>query len=325
MRTLSLSLRPRSFNQLFGQKSVTSAIINQLKSRRIPRAWLFGGATGSGKTTIARIIALSLQCTHAPFGSPCKECWSQYNSHCITEVNASELNGVDAIKELAQASNFGPNPPSKVRVIILDEAQRVTVQAQSVLLKYFEEAPSTTCWIIATTEPEKILKPLRSRCLTYLLQPLKGGEVDRFIKWAAKRAKVVRPIDEYIDTVHEKGVSSPRLILMGLEKFASGIDPDKAIAASETDVDTLRICQALVKGIWTPIRSELEKSSPDDARTIRGAILGYLRVILLNPKETVNKKVVSEVIEEIGRVQFVDEVAMSAMLTAILFRLVKRF
>jgi len=325
MKTLSLSLRPRTFAQLFGQSKVTQAIQAQVKSGRMPNAWLFGGETGSGKTTVARIVALSLQCNHSQFGAPCKDCYKNRNVYCITEINASELNGVDAIRELAQTSNYAPNPPSLNRVIILDEAQRVTAQAQSVLLKYFEEAPSTTTWIIATTEPEKILKPLRSRCMVYLLHPLRGRDVEAFIQWAVTRAKITRPTDEFIEVIHRAGVTSPRLILMGLERFASGLDPDRCISSVETEVDTLRVCQALVRGEWGAIRSELEKATPDGARELRGAVLGYLRAVLLNPKETISKLEVGKAIEELGRVQFVDDTAMHAMLAAVLHRVVKRF
>lgn len=327
MRTLSLSLRPKTFAQLYGQAKATESITKQISSGRHPNAWLFGGETGAGKTTIARIIALSFQCEHSQFGYPCNDCQKRYrqNAFNITEVNASELNGVDAIKELAQVSNYAPVPPSKKRVIILDEAQRVTAQAQSVLLKYFEEAPSTTVWIIATTEPEKILKPLRSRCLVYVLQPLRGREVENFIKWASKKAKVDRPLDLFTDVVHRAGVTSPRLILMGLERFASGLDPEKCINPSETDVDTLRVCQSLVKGEWSPIRSELAKATPDGARDLRAAVLGYLRAILLNPKPTAKKETVVQAIEELGRVQYVDDNAMHAMVAAALYKLAKRF
>lgn len=327
MKTLSLSLRPKSFKQLFGQDKVTSAILNQVKSNRMPNAWLFGGETGSGKTTIARIIALSLQCTHKEFGSPCLACRKNKNSFGIAEPNASELNGVEAIKELAQISNYAPNPPALKRVIILDEAHRITPNAQDILLKYFEETPSTTCWIIATTKPEKIIATLRGRCMVYLLQPLQGRDVEKFVASAVERAKIKRPIDEFIDNLHKAGITSPRQILMGLEKFAAGVDPDKCISVAETNVDTLRLCQNLVKGNFGPIRSELTKATPDDALTIRGALLGYLRSVLLNPKETaVDKKAVAETIEELGRIStYTDEVAMHAMLCAVLYKVVKRF
>jgi DNA polymerase-3 subunit gamma/tau len=159
-----------------------------MATKRQPRAWMFSGITGTGKTTIARIIAKSLQCTHSNvFGEPCKACRAS-TSFDIAEVNAAELNGVDAIKELAQHSTYFPSPGSQAKVIILDEAQRITKPAQNILLKYFEEPPKTTTWIVCTTEPDQILRTLRGRCYQLQVRPLRGKLAEAFIKEAAAKA-----------------------------------------------------------------------------------------------------------------------------------------
>lgn len=328
MKTLSIALRPKSFGSMFGQQKVTDAITNQIRRNRLPAAWLFSGETGSGKTTLARIIALSLQCTHAPFGAPCKECRQNRRDFNIHTHNAARFNKIEEIKEVVELARYAPQPPAKKRVIIIDELQRVSKQAQAVLLEPTEPREDdnvTTVWIFATTEPEMVLKTIRRRCFALALQPLRGKDVDKYIKWAAAKGNIERPLSDFIDTIHSMGVTSSGIMLMGLERFASGMDPEQAILSTDVDVDTLRICQALVKGNWPPIRSELAKCSPDEARAIRYAILGYLRSILLNAKETVNKKAVVETINDLGRVQYVDDTAMSAILTATLYVAVKRF
>ena len=158
---------------LIGQKKVVSAIRSQIKSGRIPHAWMFTGITGAGKTTIARILAVALQCHHQKnFGSPCKDCWSARKDFAIYEVNASELNGVEDIGKIAANSRFAQMPPSTKRVYILDEAQMLSKNAQNLLLKFFEDASSTTVWIICTTERQKIIKTLQSRCMAYAMVPL---------------------------------------------------------------------------------------------------------------------------------------------------------
>lgn len=328
MKTLSIALRPKSFATMFGQQKVTDAITNQIKRNRFPAAWLFAGETGSGKTTIARIVALSLQCTHAPFGFPCKACRQNRRDFNIHTHNAAKFNKIEQLKEFVEIGSYAPQPPSKKRVMILDEVQRLSKQAQAVLLEPTEpreDEEVTTVWILATTEPELVLKTIRRRCFALSMQPIRGKDINTFIKWAASKGTIERPINDFIDRVHEMGVTSSGIMLMALERYASGMDPEQSLLASDSDIDTLRLSQALVKGNWLPIRSELEKCSPDEAKLIRYALLGYLRSIVLNPKETVSKKAIIETIEELGRMQYADDVAMSAMLAAVLYKAVKRF
>ncbi len=305
---------------MFGQAKLVAALEHQYSSGRRPNALLFAGETGSGKTTIAKIIALSLQCKHQAFGYPCEDCRAigikGFNIH---EYPAAVLNGVEPIKQMAELSNYAPSSPSRKRVMILNEAQRITPQAQSVLLEYTEDTPLSTVWIFTTTEPEALLKALRGRCVCYNLSPLKGTDVGLFIKWAAKRGKIERPLSDFIEQIHRVGVTSCRLILMGLERYASGMDPEQSVLASEIDIDTLRICQNVVKGNWPPIRSELEKATADEARAIRSSLLGYLKAILLNPKSTANKKAAAALILDLNRISYSDNTAIAASLAAVLF------
>ena len=148
-KTLSLALRPRTFKKMFGQSHITGAISKQVEADRWPTAWMFSGQAGSGKTTLARILAVSLQCVHQEqFGSPCNECYTNKDDFSIDEPDTAVNNGVDAIKELIQRSTYAPSKGSNKRVIILDEAQRLTTQAQGALLKHFEDySPESTVWI----------------------------------------------------------------------------------------------------------------------------------------------------------------------------------
>ena len=137
---LSLALRPRTLSGLVGQKNLTTAIRAQMRSKRRPRAWMFTGQSGGGKTTIASIVALSLQCEHQTpdtWGDPCEVCWKQRSDYSILEINASEVSGVEEIGKIASDSKLRPMPPSKYRVYILDEAQLLTNNSQSLLLKPF--------------------------------------------------------------------------------------------------------------------------------------------------------------------------------------------
>lgn len=324
-KTLSLDLRPQTFRQMFGQASVCRAVTKQMVDRP-PTAWMFCGETGSGKTTIARIVALSLQCAHKKFGYPCLECRKRQREFCIEEVNTGEHNTVDDIKDIVATSVYSPIGKSRYRVFILDEAQRISTQAQTILLKYFEDAPASTVWIICTTEPEKILASLRGRCIIHQMRSLKGRTAEEFIAWAYKKSGATgADISAFTEIVHTYSVTSPRNILMALEKVIAGIDPDKAVASLYSDVDTRRVCQALVKGNWGAIRSELSEASPSDAKLIRASIIGYLCTILLDPRPRLQPEVLAQLILDLSNTTGYDDNILLAQLSAKLWVASKLF
>lgn len=329
MSSLAKTLRPKAFIEMFGQQQITSNIRQMYANGRDPNAFLFSGETGSGKTTLARILAVALNCRHQKkaeaFGNPCDDCYKGRNKFGIHEVNAAHYNGVDAVKELALSSEFAPIPPSRKRILIMDEAQMLSRAAQNVLLKYFEDAPRTTTWMVCTTEPESIIAPLRGRCKAYALYPLVGAEAEKFVHWAAKRAHIKRDLSDFIDTVHSHGITSPRNILQALEKCADGLDPDVAVFGSESAIDTKRLCRALVAGEWKPVRAELEKATPADARLIKGSILGYLRSILLNPRPEAKLEIVAWAIDSVARTGFSDDRTAIAHLSSLCWQMAKKF
>src|SRR6266566_3384947 len=135
-RPLAVSMRPRRLSELIGQETLVE-VIRKKQETRDPAAWMFTGPTGTGKTTVARIIAVSLQCKHQKqFGEPCDESLAARSSFSIREINASEVSGVEEIGAVAQASVYLTAPPSKRSVFILDEAQRLSPSSQNLLLKY---------------------------------------------------------------------------------------------------------------------------------------------------------------------------------------------
>lgn len=327
-RSLALSLRPKSFLEMFGQQRITSAIRKQMKVRE-PRAWMFSGESGGGKTTLARIVAASLNCKHQQvFGSPCKLCYRNREQFGLVEINASHFNGVDAVKELAINSEYAPPPGVKRRIFLLDEAQLLTKQAQNVLLKYFEDAPRTTTWMIATTEPEAIIRPLRRRCARFAMRPLLDAEAEEYVKWAAAKAGVKRSVDDLIEHIHKNVVTSPGFIVQAIENYAAGMDPDVAVVGAECNVNTKRLCNMLLQGDWKIVRYELERAQPTDARLIRGSLIGFLRKVMLNPKpyRGVKLPLVAEAIQKIAReVAWSDDATMLASLCAVCYQLTKKF
>ena len=158
--------RPVDFNSVYGQEEVVTVIKNAIVSGKVSHAYLFCGPRGTGKTTIAKIIARLVNCENLADGNPCGKCYNclnYLNSNDIVEIDAASNNGVDEIRELRDKINLVPSN-SKYKVYIIDEVHMLTTQAFNALLKTLEEPPSHVIFILATTEPHKIPLTIASRC-----------------------------------------------------------------------------------------------------------------------------------------------------------------
>lgn len=168
MQTLALKYRPRSFDDLVGQPATQLFLRQMVKLDRIPTALLFAGVRGTGKTTTARILAAALNCTedNRPCGTcpPCKETFDS-SSPDVLEIDAASNGLVDDIRDLRQRLFYRQS--GRKRVVILDEAQSISPQGFNALLKQLEEPPPDTHFLLLTTEENKILPTVASRCMPF--------------------------------------------------------------------------------------------------------------------------------------------------------------
>ncbi len=186
-KVLALKYRPQSFDDLIGQDVVAETIKNSIKANRIPNAYLFTGIRGVGKTTIARILAKSLNCINGIEnlckGKLCDNCKSISSSNHIDvlEMDAASKTGVDDVRDLIEFSRYGPTS-SKYKIFIIDEVHMLSKQAFNALLKTLEEPPEYLKFIFATTEIKKIPVTVVSRCQRFDLSRIRTTELFNFLK-----------------------------------------------------------------------------------------------------------------------------------------------
>ena len=160
--------RPQTFADVAGQEVVARTLTNAIRSNRVAHAYLFTGPRGVGKTSMARILAKALACEQGPTTEPCGIC-----RHCmmisdsshpdVVEIDAARFNGVEAIRDLSDSASFSPSL-SRLRIYILDEVHMLSNAAWNALLKLLEEPPAHVRFIFATTEVDKVLPTVLSRC-----------------------------------------------------------------------------------------------------------------------------------------------------------------
>lgn len=325
-RTLALSLRPKRFSEMIGQKAVTDVIKKQL-AKREPPAWMFTGPTGSGKTTIARILANSLQCGHGEVGEPCDTCLKDSGNFATIEVNASEMNGVEQIGELAKTSVYNPAPPSKKRIFIFDEAQRLSTAAQNLLLKYFEDSPKSTVWMVCTTEPNRILATLRRRCKILEMKALQDAGITKLVARAydAADAKKGPPQAALVHQLGMARIQSPALILNAVENYLAEMSAKDAVKHLVTESDSLAICLAMEAGDWDQIKKEVENLTNDELRGVRASTAGFLKKKLLATVPGPRGDELARALDTIAKVDSFTDVTAGPTTVSALYKITRIF
>ena len=180
-QVIARKYRPQRFEEVVGQAHVKLTIKNALAQQRIAHAYIFSGPRGTGKTTMARILAMALNWEDGPSSSPdpdsqvCKEI-AAGSSMDVVEIDAASNRGIDSIRELRESVKYRP-VRDRFKVFIVDEAHQITADAFNALLKTLEEPPSWTVFVLCTTEPQAIPATIASRCQSFAFQPVDVQEV----------------------------------------------------------------------------------------------------------------------------------------------------
>ncbi len=185
-KVIARKYRPSTFEEVIGQEHITQTISKSIVQGKIAHAYLFSGAHGVGKTSLARIIAKALNCEQGPTDKPCGVCppciqMADGNALDVIEIDGASNRGIDNIRSIIESSRISP-VSGKYKIYIIDEVHQITVDAFNALLKTLEEPPSHVVFILATTEAEKVLSTIKSRCQQYTFRNLSIEDIENILK-----------------------------------------------------------------------------------------------------------------------------------------------
>src|SRR5258708_6514817 len=200
-QVLARKYRPQKFSDVIGQEHVTRTLQNAIAQERIAHGYIFSGHRGIGKTTVARILAMALNCRSAekPVAEPCGVCDScteirAGNAVDVIEIDAATNRGIDEIRELREAARYRP-ARDRFKIYILDEAHQITDAAFNALLKTLEEPPAHIVFMMATTQPEDIPQTIRSRCQHFSFHAVKFEQILGQLRDLAQRENIAADED----------------------------------------------------------------------------------------------------------------------------------
>lgn len=260
--------RPENFDEFYSNDKTIESLKGQLSKDDPPHAYLFIGPTGCGKTTLGRITAKELGVVGSDF----------------REVDSADFRGIDTIREIRTQSRFKPIEGIR-RAWLLDECHKLTNDAQNALLKALEDSPRHVYYILATTEPNKLLGTVRSRCSQFTVAPLDDHSMFLLIRSIvrAEKATLKKPIYKMII---KSSQGRPREALQILDQVLhTNEEYQKEVAelAAYTDEETIELCRALIKGkSWKEVSRILDGLQNVDPETIRRSVLGYCKSVLLH-------------------------------------------
>ena len=263
--------RPRRLRQVVGNEDTIQSISKILAGTEIPHAFLFTGQSGCGKTTISRIIAKQLGAT----GSDYKE------------IDSADFRGIDMVRDLRRKAAYKPIEGT-ARVWLVDEVHKMTNDAQNAFLKLLEDPPNHAYFLLATTDPQKLLPTIKSRCLTYEMKPLNFKQSISLLQKTLKKEQ--RDIEtDILDIIAETAEGKPRKMLQLLEQVLSTDDVSQqktlAKAGMECDTQVIELARVLLKSNnWKEVAKLLKELKNEDPEGIRRMVLGYCASIALNGK-----------------------------------------
>ena len=285
--------RPQRFDQLVGQEAIAATLGNALLSGRIAPAYLFSGPRGTGKTSSARILARSLNCIGAdgPTPEPCGTCElcrsiAAGNALDVIEIDAASNTGVDNIRELIERSRFAP-VQARWKVYVVDECHMLSTAAFNALLKTLEEPPPRVVFVLATTDPQRVLPTILSRCQRFDFRRIPLDALEQHLGWIAAQEQI-QITTEALHVVAQRaqgGLRDAESLLDQLSLLPPPVEPQAVweLLGAVPEQELLQLAESLAAaeplGLIEAIRTLLERGREPSA--VLQGLAGLLRDLVL--------------------------------------------
>ncbi len=260
--------RPKTFADVIGQDHVIKPLQKMIAKDELPHAILLTGPKGNGKTTVGRILRRELQCSNWDF----------------VEKNCSSDRGIDLIRDIERKANLAPMQ-GKTRVWLFDEVHMLTGEASNAFLKILEEPPAHVYFILCTTDPQKLIATIRSRCTEFALKPLGTAPLRKIITQICKSEKIELD-EEVIDKLLVQADNSARNALVLLDKIRHVDAKNQLDTLSEVSIETaaIQIARTLFNPTtrWPDMAKVLKSTELQEVEGMRYLILAYAKTILLS-------------------------------------------
>lgn len=268
--------RPKILKNVLGQADAVAALEGLIKDKdRFPHAILFTGPSGCGKTTLGRILAKPLGCgIKTPSGK---------RNFDFREINCADFRGIDMVREIRGRMELKALNGSSI-IYLIDECHQLTSPSQNAMLKMLEDTPKHVYFMLATTDPQKLLRTIRTRCTSINLKALLPTDLERLAKGVMKREKLTLS-EDVLDALIVAADGSARQLLVLLNQIASvesGEDQIELLSSPDVEQQAIEIARCLMKkgSTWKQMATILSKVT-EDPESIRYMVLGYARTVLL--------------------------------------------
>jgi DNA polymerase-3 subunit gamma/tau len=277
--SLHIDYRPKTFDEFVGNIATVKSLQALLESKDCPHTFLFHGKAGCGKTTLARIVAKQVGCSE----------------NDVYEYNSANTRGIDTARDIIQTAPYS-TLNGKNKCYILDEAHKTTSDFQNAILKILEEPPAHVYFVLCTTNPEKLLTTVKSRCTSFKVSPLPDNRLVRLLSKASENIP-----ENILEKIAEKVEGVPRDALILLNKVKD-LKPERMEKAIETlpaneEKTVIDLCRLLnQKASWNKI-TETIKALEMETESIRRIVLSYFEKVLLG-KNDPNAAIIIECFEK---------------------------
>ena len=272
MKELVRKYRPKTLDEVVGQDAAIALLKGKIANGGLPHAILFAGNAGVGKTTLARIIARKYLGCSPPFS--------------LQELNIADLTSIDTVRRIVTEMDQQTLAGHDNKVWILDEMQQMGKPGQQALLKPLEEPPSDAYFLLCTTDPDKLIKPIRSRCTKVRLVPIQREALLRLLKKVVKKERI-KIKDDVLDRIVDQSEGSARDALTYLDAIRNIKDEDEqtaALASITESAEAIELARLLMRPEtkWADLKPTLKKLEGEEVEQIRKTVLGYAAAICRN-------------------------------------------